>query len=114
MTDEPRKLTFMDKILVGLAVKFVRGKLEAIMGDNWRGKVGAVGVMITGACTLLYGIACVLGEVTTIPVSGVPCPPEGCSLNACIGMIVAGFGVFTGGLSQYGTRRAISKLQNGG
>jgi len=104
-------MNFVDKIILKLAVPWLRGKLEAFMGASWKGKTGAIGVMSTGLATILLGIACMVGEITGNPISGVSCPPEGCSLQSCIGMIILGFGVFTGGLSQYGNRDAVAKLE---
>ena len=104
-------MSLLKKLALRIAVIRARKEAESMFGEDWRGKLGAVGVMVTGACTLLYGIACMLGEVTAIPVTGVPCPPEGCSMPVCVGMLVVGFGVFKGGLSQYGTRRAIGRVE---
>jgi len=117
MGSEYLKLSFVDRIVLRLAIPWIRGKLEVLMAEGWKGKTGAIGVMITGAATLCYGLACMVGEVTGNPISGVPCPPEGCSLQVCISMIMAGFGTFSVGFSQYGNRVAITKIErklNGG
>ena len=104
-------MKFIDSIVYKFAVRWIRGKLEVFMGASWKGKTGAIGVMATGLATLLYGLACAVGEVTGNVISGVPCPPEGCSMDICIGMLIAGFAAFSAGLSQYGNRVAVAKLE---
>lgn len=65
---------------------------------NWKGKAGAIGVMLGGIAGMLSGAACLVAHLTG-DASG--------SIETCIALMGGGFTAFSVGLSQYGTREAI-------
>jgi hypothetical protein len=108
MANKVLKLSFMDRFLVGLAMKFMGRRLEEMLGSGWKGKIGAAGVMLSGAAAMLTGAACVLNNLIGQQAEG------GGDLSHCWELLGGGFVMFSAGLSQYGIRDAVGPSKKNG
>jgi hypothetical protein len=83
------------RILLGRA----RGKVADMLGTNWKGKAGAIGVMLTGVAGMLTGAGCIAQHLVVEGNLG--------QWDRCWELLAGGFATFSAGLAAYGIRDAM-------
>ena len=101
--------------LVNLLLKVMGfGKaVEALDGESSKAYIGALGLILSGAATLLTGLANVVGEV--VPLQGGAEYIKflsNLSHDANAAIVLAGVAAISKGVADIGNRHAVAKLQN--
>lgn len=93
---------FFEELTLRLFWGRIEKGLRTMFGTGWKGKVGAIGVMIAGGIGILQGLGCVLGIVAAdnLVLS---------NFGGCWTQVTVGAATFASGLSQFGIRDAIGR-----
>ena len=77
-----------------------------MLGTGWKGKAGAIGVMLGGLASIAGGLACAVQKVLVGGDLG--------SWEQCYSLLGGGAVAFSAGLSQYGIRDALGASRKNG
>lgn len=99
-------MNVLERLAGQMALGRAQRKVEHMLGTGWKGKVGAVGVMIGGVASILAGLACAAQKVLVAGDLG--------SWDQCYALIGGGAVAFSSGLSQYGIRDALGPSKKNG
>lgn len=97
-------MNWLERQAFNVGLILARKKLEGFMGSGWKGKVGGIGSMASGAGLVLAGVACF---------AGVFGGNEHADVELCLRQILEGAGLFTLGLGTFGNRQAIASVEKG-